>query len=99
MWRIRRHEQPIVKPRSAGTLYAARKRQSWPADRDFRILSIDGGGIRGILPLVLLAELERAFLRGKSVAGYFDLIAGTSTGGIVALGLGAGLRASDLLSL
>lgn len=50
-----------------------------------RILSIDGGGIRGIIPASVLAELERR--AGKPVAELFDLIAGTSTGGILALGL------------
>lgn len=50
-----------------------------------RILSIDGGGIRGIVPAMILAELERK--TGKPVSEIFDLIAGTSTGGILALGL------------
>jgi len=48
-----------------------------------RILSIDGGGIRGVIPAVLLAEIEKK--TGTSVAALFDLIAGTSTGGILAL--------------
>ncbi len=51
----------------------------------FRILSIDGGGIRGIIPAVVLNELE--LLTGKHTFELFDLIAGTSTGGIIALGL------------
>ena len=50
-----------------------------------RILSIDGGGIRGIIPAVVLARLERQ--TGQPVADLFDLVAGTSTGGILALGL------------
>lgn len=50
-----------------------------------KILSIDGGGIRGIIPAVLLAEIEKRAAR--PTAGLFDLIAGTSTGGILALGL------------
>jgi patatin-like phospholipase/acyl hydrolase len=49
------------------------------------ILSIDGGGIRGLIPAVVLAELERRLAR--PVASAFDLVAGTSTGGILALGL------------
>jgi patatin-like phospholipase/acyl hydrolase len=53
--------------------------------KTFRILSIDGGGIRGIIPATLLAELEQQ--TGKPIANQFDLIAGTSTGGILALGL------------
>ncbi len=51
----------------------------------FKILSIDGGGIRGIIPAVILGELERK--TGKAASSLFDLIAGTSTGGILALGL------------
>ena len=53
--------------------------------RPFRVLSIDGGGIRGLIPALVLAELERQ--TGKAVSDCFDLIAGTSTGGILALGL------------
>ena len=51
----------------------------------FSILSIDGGGIRGIIPAMILAEIERR--TGRRIAEMFDLIAGTSTGGILALGL------------
>jgi patatin-like phospholipase/acyl hydrolase len=51
----------------------------------FRVLSIDGGGIRGLIPALVLAELERQ--TGRPIAACFDLIAGTSTGGILALGL------------
>src|SRR5215213_11927579 len=47
-----------------------------------RVLAIDGGGIRGLIPALVLAELEdRA---GRRVFEMFDLIAGTSTGGILA---------------
>src|SRR5262245_32275966 len=60
-----------------------------------RILSIDGGGIRGVFPASLLAEVEESI--GASVANYFDLIVGTSTGGIIALGLGLGLSAAEVL--
>jgi patatin-like phospholipase/acyl hydrolase len=50
-----------------------------------RVLSIDGGGIRGIVPAVLLAEIERR--TNKPVCDLFDLAAGTSTGGILVLAL------------
>lgn len=50
-----------------------------------RILSIDGGGIRGIIPATILANIEER--TGKPIWQLFDLIAGTSTGGILALGL------------
>ena len=85
--------------RSSGVLKSRRILQPWPEDREFRILSIDGGGIRGIFPAAFLAGLEQRYLRGASVAGYFDLIAGTSTGGIIALGLAAGVTAAELRNL
>src|SRR5829696_7387472 len=50
-----------------------------------KVLSIDGGGIRGIIPAMVLAEIERR--TGRRIAEMFDLVAGTSTGGILALGL------------
>ena len=50
-----------------------------------KILSIDGGGIRGIIPATILDHIER--ITHKPIASLFDLIAGTSTGGILALGL------------
>jgi patatin-like phospholipase/acyl hydrolase len=69
-----------------------------------RVLSIDGGGIRGIIPATVLADLE--LRAGRRVAELFDLVVGTSTGGILALGLtapGEGgaprWRAEDLVTL
>src|SRR5947208_3607579 len=53
----------------------------------FRVLSIDGGGIRGVIPATVLTEIERR--TGKPISRSFDLIAGTSTGGILALALTA----------
>jgi patatin-like phospholipase/acyl hydrolase len=50
-----------------------------------RVLAIDGGGIRGLIPALVLAELERR--AGRRVYELFDLIAGTSTGGILACAL------------
>lgn len=50
-----------------------------------KILSIDGGGMRGVVPAVVLADIERR--TGRPVSELFDLVAGTSTGGIIALGL------------
>ncbi|MCE5311463.1 MAG: patatin-like phospholipase family protein [Acidobacteriales bacterium] len=64
--------------------------------RPFRILALDGGGIKGVFSASFLAEVER--MTGKQVADYFDLITGTSTGGIIAIGLGLGLPASEILS-
>lgn len=82
--------------RSDGTIQTRRVPLPWPADRPFRILSIDGGGICGILPACVLSELESRFLQGKSIGPHFDMIAGTSTGGIIALGLAYGLTAAQV---
>jgi hypothetical protein len=60
---------------------------------------VDGGGIKGLFPATVLAELERRYLNGQSIGPCFDLVAGTSTGGILALGLGAGLTAASLAQL
>jgi len=54
------------------------------------ILSVDGGGIRGVIPAIVLAELERRLAKQgktKPLCSYFDLMAGTSTGGIIVAGL------------
>ena len=55
------------------------------ASKKYRILSIDGGGIRGIIPAMILAEIEKR--TQKPIHSLFDLIAGTSTGGLISLGL------------
>ena len=60
-----------------------------------RILSIDGGGIKGVFPAAFLADIEETL--DHPLYSYFDLIVGTSTGGIIALGLGLGLRAAEIL--
>src|SRR5215211_1475232 len=63
------------------------------ADKNFRILSVDGGGLRGLVPALLLLDLEER-LEAKSgerrpLSDYFHLFAGTSTGGLISLGLTA----------
>lgn len=68
------------------------------------ILSIDGGGIRGVIPARVLADIED---RARApIADLFDLVAGTSTGGLLALALtvpkpdaNRGIPASELVSL
>lgn len=62
-----------------------------------KILSIDGGGIKGVFPAAVLAEIEEQL--DRPLVDYFDLIAGTSTGGIIALGLGLGFSAREILSM
>ncbi|EON62430.1 hypothetical protein W97_01652 [Coniosporium apollinis CBS 100218] len=59
-----------------------------PPHAGVRILTLDGGGFRGIVELEVLKAVERT-LGGKiPIQAFFDLIVGTSTGGIIALGLG-----------
>jgi patatin-like phospholipase/acyl hydrolase len=69
-----------------------------------RVLSIDGGGIRGLIPAIVLADIERR--TGRRIHELFDLIAGTSTGGILATSLtrpgpdgGARFTAEELTGL
>ena len=60
-----------------------------------RILALDGGGIKGVFAAAFLETIEEA--TGTRVADYFDLIAGTSTGGIIALGLGLGMSGREIV--
>ena len=62
----------------------------------FQVLAIDGGGIRGIFAAALLAGLEEDLER--PLLDSFDLVVGTSTGGIIALGLGAGISPQGILN-
>ena len=62
----------------------------------YRILSMDGGGIRGLYAAVLLERLTREV---PTLVDGVDLVAGTSTGGIIALGLAHGLAPADLVAL
>jgi patatin-like phospholipase/acyl hydrolase len=58
--------------------------------KSIKVLAIDGGGIRGIVPAVILSEIQKRL--GTDLYNVFDLIAGTSTGGIIALGIGTGSK-------
>jgi uncharacterized protein len=62
-----------------------------------RILSIDGGGIRGIIPAMALQTLENA--TGKRIQDMFDMFVGTSTGGIIALALARGKSPTEIVDL
>lgn len=62
----------------------------------FQILALDGGGIRGLYSAAVLAKLEEKC--GVNITDHFDLITGTSTGGIIAIGLGLGLRPREIVS-
>lgn len=92
--------------KAAGTiteqLSRLRLRDVAPHERPIRILCLDGGGIRGAYSAAVLNYLETAFdLRREGrprLADHFDLIAGTSTGGILAIGLGLGMTAKEMQS-
>ncbi len=60
----------------------------------FRILSLDGGGIMGAFAASALAAFERR--TGRRIVDHFDLITGTSTGGIIAIGLAMGATAEEV---
>lgn len=66
-------------------------------ENEFKILAIDGGGMKGVFPAKYLSDIEEQV--GKPIHQYFDLIAGTSTGGIIALGLANDISAKDILEL
>jgi patatin-like phospholipase/acyl hydrolase len=63
----------------------------------FRILSLDGGGMRGIIAARMLQRVEAQL--GKPLKNHFDLIAGTSTGSLLAAGIALGLDSNQLLDL
>lgn len=72
-------------------------------EKKFNILTIDGGGIRGIFPAMFLALIE-AQLKSRGVekhriCDHFQLIGGTSTGGIIAIALALGIPAADIVDL
>jgi patatin-like phospholipase/acyl hydrolase len=85
--------------RSSFRIEGQRAQLEWPAERPFRILSIDGGGIRGLFAASLLAECESNLTDGVPIGRYFDLIVGASTGGIIGLALALGLSAQDVRAL
>ena len=60
---------------------------------NFRILSLDGGGVRGVMTLEILCQMERAL--GKPLWEYFDVIAGTSVGAVIACGIASGRTIED----
>jgi uncharacterized protein len=62
-----------------------------------RILAIDGGGVRGIIPALALSALERS--TGRPARESFDFLAGTSTGAVIAAALAAGIPAERIASL
>lgn len=67
-----------------------------------KLLAIDGGGIRGVLSLKILEEIEQLLIKESKcadyrLADYFDYVAGTSTGGIIAAGIAIGMSVKEIL--
>ena len=67
-----------------------------------KLLAIDGGGIRGVLSLLVLAKIERLLIAESNrpdyrLADYFDYVSGTSTGGIIAAGVATGMSVAEIL--
>jgi len=66
-------------------LFRTSVKENFNVNEGSRILFLDGGGIRGLIQIEILEELEKR--TGRKVTELFDWIVGTSTGGIVALAL------------
>ena len=80
-----------------GTALRFRDAADHEKDPSFRVLSLDGGGIRGLFTASFLSTLEE--LGGGRIGEHFDLIVGTSSGGILALALAYGLPARTVFDL
>ena len=74
-------------------------RNSIDSGRNFRILVLDGGGLRGTFTASVLAKWDDMLKKGggSGLVKHFDLVAGTSTGAILAIGLGLGLKPLEIL--
>jgi len=65
--------------------------------KTIRVLSIDGGGTRGLMPATMLHQMEQH--TGQSIADIFDVIVGSATGGIIATALSAGLPTNEIIDI
>ena len=68
-----------------------------PNLKTFKVLSIDGGGIKGLYSARILEHFEKQF--NCHIADYFDLICGTSTGGLIALSLSLKISVKEISKL
>ena len=66
-------------------------------DTSFNILSIDGGGLRGVFPAYILQCLKERL--GLNIFNYFDMISGTSTGSIIAAGIACNIEPSEIVEI
>lgn len=75
-------------------------RESVSKGRNFRILALDGGGLRGVFTASVLAKWDDMLKSGggNRIVDHFDLVAGTSTGAILAIGLALGLNPKEILN-
>ncbi|MDJ0556726.1 MAG: patatin-like phospholipase family protein [Microcoleaceae cyanobacterium MO_207.B10] len=67
----------------------------------FKILSLDGGGIRGVMSARILQEIEQQIQqqKGESLQEYFDLVAGTSTGALIAGAIISGMNSNQIIDI
>ncbi len=65
------------------------------ADQTVQVLALDGGGLKGLFTAAVIEALEEQ--HGDSLSRHFDIITGTSTGGLIALGMGIGKSGSDMV--
>lgn len=68
--------------------------RAFAADQTVQVLALDGGGLRGLFSAAVIEGLEAQL--GHSITNHFDLITGTSTGGLIALGLALGRSGKEL---
>ncbi|MFL9837794.1 CBASS cGAMP-activated phospholipase [Flavobacterium sp. ST-75] len=69
--------------------------------KTFKVLSIDGGGIKGLYSATILNKIEKQLIKDSGdnslrIVDYFDLICGTSTGGLIALALSLGISTEEI---
>lgn len=70
------------------------------SNKTYKILSLDGGGFRGVISARILKEIEEKLKpRNKKLHEYFDLVTGTSTGSLIAAGIAKGRSADELLNI
>ncbi|KAF2727575.1 FabD/lysophospholipase-like protein [Polyplosphaeria fusca] len=86
--RSEKHEYTLIACILCGQSQSKRSFRLKPPTAGIRILCIDGGGIRGVVPLTFLQDLDRSLSHFKRPLGdYFDYVCGTSAGGLIAIGL------------